>query len=320
MAEFYGPLDPETIFRDQAGQFDLKFNCKPQQWLTSGEEAVDLTYMAWLSGYYDEGPRTPAQPEDPDDGRIFFKVREFTPNSGTVREGIATPLLDTGISHSTWIKIENNGEWSIPVWLAEVQYDSNMQIIENYDVANINALKTYVVRTTIGPGNDIEIGAYNPEEAYRRYSVRSSHLDALSISYGYYSEETHEVEWYSYKGSSELIYNETNYPARPIIEIDDPEGVRFEINDYAIKIGETDADTLIIDCELEDCYSYDSEGNVVNENGSVSISCNNPRELSDFPYIIPGENVFETLMGEEAIRESDKLTSAIRIRPNWYRI
>lgn len=120
--------------------------------------------------------------------------------------------------------------------------------------------------------------------------------------------------------SSELIRNETNYPSRPIIEIDNPEGVRFQVNDYEVSVGETTASTLIIDCELEDCYSYDSGGNVVNENGNVSIECSNPRELSDFPYIVPGENFFQTLLGETTIRDSDELTAAIRIRPNWYRI
>ena len=58
----------------------------------------------------------------------------------------------------------------------------------------------------------------------------------------------------------------------------------------------------------------------MNENGNVSIECSNPRELSDFPYIVPGANSFQTLMGSEGEREEGELTSAIRIRPNWYRI
>lgn len=319
MAEFYGPLEPETIFRDQAGKFDLKFNCKPQQWLTSGEEAVDLTYMAWLDGYFRNSERTPSQPEDPDP-RTFFEVSDFWV-SHDIHQGIATPLLNTSEVNGTYIKVvNNNASHSIAVYVAQVQYDANMQIITNYDTGNYNTLKSYVVRTTLAPGENLELGAYNPEEAYRRYSVRSSSLSELSVFYGYWSEAINEIEWYAYEESSELIQNETNYPSRPIIEIDDPATVRFAINDYTVSIGDTEAGTLVIDCELEDCYSYDSEGTVVNENGNVSIECSNPRELSDFPYIIPGKNVFQALLGEETIRESDKLTSAIRIRPNWYRI
>ena len=319
MAEFYGPLDPDTIFRDHAGKFDLKFNCKPQQWLTSGEEAVDLTYMAWVDGYYSSRAFTPSQPEDPTDPRSFFEVGDFV-LSHDIHQGIATPLLDTSEVNGTYIKVVNNASRSIAAYVAQVQYDENMQVITNYDTLNYHTLKSYVVRTTLAPGENLELGAYNPEEAYRRYSVRSSHFTNLSVYYGFWREEANEIEWHAYVESSELIRNETNYPSRPIIEIDNPEGVRFQVNDYEVSVGETTASTLIIDCELEDCYSYDSGGNVVNENGNVSIECSNPRELSDFPYIVPGENFFQTLLGETTIRDSDELTAAIRIHPNWYRI
>jgi hypothetical protein len=162
--------------------------------------------------------------------------------------------------------------------------------------------------------------------AYRRWSVCAEEgqavvtsLDDLKIEY-HIGRHGYDDEDQEYKKSSALITNETNYPARPIIEIDDPETVRFEINDYVVTVGNTSASTLIIDCELEDCYSYDSDGTVINENGNVSIECSNPRELSDFPYIVSGVNRFQTLMGAEGEREEGELTSAIRIRPNWYRI
>lgn len=42
MAQYIGPLEPEVFF-NEAGQFSLKFWCKPERWLKSGEEVVTLT-------------------------------------------------------------------------------------------------------------------------------------------------------------------------------------------------------------------------------------------------------------------------------------
>lgn len=333
MAEFYGPLDPETIFRDHAGKFDLKFNCKPQQWLTSGEEAVDLTYMAWVSGYYPAGDRLPYSNTEHDPPEYYYEISPegfVTDNLGSYV--IATPLVDirNADTHqlTTQLKVTNISDHNVTVEIANVMYDANMQMLTNYDIGDYRFYQTYVKKTTLYPGAITTASSALLSGAYRRWSVGVepsqtegivTSLDDLKIEY-HIGRHGYDDEDQEYKKSSALITNETNYPARPIIEIDDPETVRFEINDYVVTIGNTSADTLIIDCELEDCYSYDSAGNVVNENGNVSIECSNPRELSDFPYIVPGVNSFQTLIGSEGEREEGELTSAIRIRPNWYRI
>lgn len=326
MAEFYGPLEPETIFRDHAGQFDLKFNCKPQQWLTSGEEAVDLTYIAWVSGYYPPGDRLPYSDIEHTVPVYNYKISpEGFVVHETVTNIIATPIVDVrNIDYYTVISmsVRNISDHYVEVEMANVAYDENMQMLTNYDTATAYySYQSFVQRTTLEPGQGIAAaGHYDQNEAYRRWSVRAdTSLDDLEIYYRVIGTGG-DGQAHKYQRSSALITNETNYHARPIIEIDDPSTVRFAINDYTIEIGETEAHTLVIDCELEDCYSYDSDGNVVNENSNVSIECSNPRELSDFPYIVPGENKFNTLGGTDKSREAEGITSAIRIRPNWYRI
>ena len=327
MAEFYGPLEPETIFRDHAGQFDLKFNCKPQQWLTSGEEAVDLTYVAWVSGYYPAGDRLPYSYIDGGINEYYYRISPvgFVTSSDVAPKIIATPIVDLrGTDYYTLVgmAVRNVSDHYVTVEMANVAYDANMQMLTNYDTATAyHYYQSYVKRVTLDPGQSIAASSvYNQNEAYRRWSVLAdTSIDDLEVYY-YVGGTGAPEQSHKYKKSSALITNETNYPARPIIEIDDPETVRFAINDYVITIGDTDADTLFIDCELEDCYSYDSSGTVINENGNVSIECSNPRELSDFPYIVPGENKFNTLGGIDKSKGAEEITSAIRIRPNWYRI
>ena len=43
MAVFQGGIEVETTDRNDAGQFDLVFNCKPQRYLLTGAEQVDIT-------------------------------------------------------------------------------------------------------------------------------------------------------------------------------------------------------------------------------------------------------------------------------------
>ena len=40
---FEGPFDPDVTARNDAGRFDLKFNCKPQRFLASGNQVTTLT-------------------------------------------------------------------------------------------------------------------------------------------------------------------------------------------------------------------------------------------------------------------------------------
>ena len=321
----------DTIFRDHAGKFDLKFNCKPQQWLTSGEEAVDMTYMPWVSGQYITGDLLYSDTGH-DPAEYYYKVDPagFVERDPSEIDAIATPLIDVGNADAhqltTQLRVTNVSDRDVQVSIANVTYDENMQMLTNYEGSHYY---TYIKTTILASGGSTSASSPPIGRGFKRWSVLAYSLDPdepdvsldedLKIVY-HIGRHGYDDEDQEYKRSNTLVINETNYPSRPIIEIDDPSTVRFVINDYTVEIGETSADTLIIDCELEDCYSYDSSGNVVNENGNVSISCDNPRELSDFPYIIPGENIFRTLIGEDAERPEGDVNSAIRIRPNWYRI
>lgn len=313
MAEFAGPLDPDTIFRDQAGKFDLVLNCKPQQWLNSGEIDVGLTYTAWVRGNYTKGAQVQSLPVWDIDG---FE----TSDDG---KGIATPYIDV---RSNWtftsaLRVTNNTNGNVTVNIARAYYTSNMVLMTETGLCQI-------WERTLARGESLTLDipdegevVVDQGERYRRYSVQCARgLNGILVECAALASITDPPDWQHYEESSTLITNGTNYPSRPIIEIDNPTGVSFAINDYEIDIGNTSAETIIIDCELEDCYSYSASGAVVNENGNVSISCSNPRELSDFPYLVPGDNVFHVLMGIDSSRDAADIVSDINIKPNWYRI
>ena len=49
MATFESGLNVDPIKSLSAGQFEIKFNCKPQRWLTSGESVTTLTTSGSIS-------------------------------------------------------------------------------------------------------------------------------------------------------------------------------------------------------------------------------------------------------------------------------
>lgn len=328
IAEFAGPLEPETIFRDHAGQFDLKFNCKPQQWLTSGEDEVALTYATWVKGYWHYWSAG---------GNSGFEFVETTGNGG-----ISTPLIDITQSdlEAPWPVLRV----VVPTDMSLVDHedilvclDENLNLIEGENLGGHSFVlddATYLYQYHRDSSHTWPTGTkYVQMSAHREDGISHVEIAYALVEYEeaikeylphpdehYPDSEVDPREWSVYTERSEFIYNETNYKARPIIEIDAPSGVNFIINNFTVAIEETDIDMLVIDCELEDCYSYDSNGEVVNQNGIVSISCSDDRELSDFPYIVPGENYFKALLNEETARAGSDIVSSIRMKPNWYRI
>ena len=49
MAVFDSSIEPEMQALNKHGTFDLKFSCKPQMWLKSGEESITYTSEAYLT-------------------------------------------------------------------------------------------------------------------------------------------------------------------------------------------------------------------------------------------------------------------------------
>ena len=43
MVAYEGPFEADVVAMNNAGEFDITFNCKPQRFLTSGEEVTTLT-------------------------------------------------------------------------------------------------------------------------------------------------------------------------------------------------------------------------------------------------------------------------------------
>ena len=48
MAVYQGPFEPDVVSKNDAGSFDVTFNCKPQRFLRSGEDVFTLTGNGYI--------------------------------------------------------------------------------------------------------------------------------------------------------------------------------------------------------------------------------------------------------------------------------
>lgn len=111
-----------------------------------------------------------------------------------------------------------------------------------------------------------------------------------------------------YTSGESSIQNETNFDAKPLIKVVGTGAGSIAIGNYVVGIADSAADTIYIDCERQDAYSFTTDpqtGNqvVVNENANITL-------VSDFPKIEPGSNL---------VYITGNITY-IDLKPNWWTI
>lgn len=301
VAEFPGPMDPELWFTTETGVFDLTFNCKPQQYLITGGQQLNLQAGAVL-GYLVQSP-------------LGFETVDASDLSAR-----ATPLLQYDQS-STTITITNDSDRAVSFTLAAGWYDSSKTLLRVDSWAE-----------TLGPGLSLNITSNAPSGvswAYRRFSVhftQGSWADEVSFTMTPAGGAS-----YSLGPQLGTINNPTPYNAFPLLYFDltnvQQETMAVALNDFNIALeGVTDffdgVTDLYIDCELEDCYSIDT-GETYNQNAAVTITNSNPREFRDFPYLKPGRNTIrlEAIADEAAVTVLSGTQSAVlAVTPRTYTI
>lgn len=126
--------------------------------------------------------------------------------------------------------------------------------------------------------------------------------------------------------NSELsVENPTPYEAKPLIEftLKDPSsigGLGVGINDIEVTVATAiafDAGRLYVDCETQDCYYIDNDGEKQNANSLVTIT-KNGTVTTDFPYFNAGKNTVYT--GYDVSTPSNVDNGYVKIYPRWYLI
>ena len=303
MAEFTGPINPKTIGYHFAGTFPLEFNCKPQQFLTSGESALeDIPISSVLLGGY----RT-------DQGQWYF-VDDI---SGDSVMTMITDYLNYIGSDGNYLKVSftNNKSYTHGMGVVTAYYDStNDQWIRTYTSRGVGAGETAVVSLS---HDDYDTGLIS--------------LDGLGSGLSDWDISI-EINGQEVSGNPsdiiQTIVNPTMYEALPLIRVTNPyeylnEAVNFKIriNDISVTVDipfATHASAVFIDAETCDVYGMRA-GGLVHLGEYATVEVHNEEEKRDFLYFKKGNNKVIFTVSNKYQGSMPEYLHA-EITPRWWRI
>lgn len=304
MAEFTGPINPKTIGYHFAGTFPLEFNCKPQQFLTSGESALeDIPISSVILGCY----RT-------DQGQWYF-VDDM---SGVAITTQITDFADVVGNDGKYLKVSftNNKSYTRGIGVVTAYYDStNDQWIRTSTSRGVGAGETVVV--------------YLSRDEYETGQIcldgLASGLDDWDVSI--------EINGQEVSGNPsdiiQTIVNPTMYEALPLIRVTNAleylssaVGFMVRINDISVTVDisvATNAREIYIDAEMGDVYGYTTAEGLVHYGQYATVEVHNEEEKRDFLYFKKGNNkvIFTVSQKYQAAFPSDLHAEII---PRWWRI
>ena len=303
MAEFTGPINPKTIGYRFAGTFPLEFNCKPQQFLTSGESALeDIPISSVILGCY----RT-------DQGQWYF-VDDF---SGSSVMTMITDYLNYIGSDGNYLKVSFTNNKT---------YTSGMGVVTAYyDSANDQWIRTYTSRGA-APGETAVVYLSHDDYDTGLISLDGfSSLDDWDISI--------EINGQEVSGNPsdiiQTIVNPTMYEALPLIRVTNAleylssaVGFMVRINEISVTVDipfATYASEICIDAETGDVYGYTTAEGLVHYGQYATVEVHNEEEMRDFLYFKKGNNkvAFTVSPTYQADWPSNLYAEII---PRWWRI
>lgn len=305
-----------------AGEFEITFECKPQRWLTSGETATAVANNGTLSNptLFDSSPLLAVEGY----GTIDFNGYEVEIDSVVIGE---YTIADTG-SYSTLSKsftyeqgLMNNGD-SITVSIADFRnyihvngkssgtktryhtssltdsnasFNTNASGTSSYSLQNDVSISTGADNIVFTAGTDSTV----TDSVSGTVTVRTSSSTDISITV----TATRSV---AYVASTRTITVSMTCSASTISTAINVSVTNPNLRNLAIKADSTMSalgHPTYIDCDIGECYMYNSGGDIITLNDVISLG-------SDLPTLAQGTNTFTY----------DNTVTSFKVTPRWWRV
>lgn len=295
MGVFKDAIEVEPVAQNTAGEFEVMFNCKPQRFLTSGENTITVT-----DGYTLNNP-TPfdAQPMIMTEGYGTLTVNGYEINITNDALGRVL-LVDNTVDGSIYINgnIFDQGD-SISVERAQMEY-----IVDRGELPSNTTISDIELLSQTGVGViSIDISGYNSSIAVAYFGCEfeygtSKYYDStydlkITLQSGIILTETLTVR-FRYDGDSHFWFSDAQSPGY------------FEwsgyqtVNMYGVSTKTSIGHPTYIDCDLGEVYKIES---------GAYISLNHLTDLgSNLPALSPGNNLIEY----------DNTFTDVKIIPRWW--
>ena len=289
LAAFMGDIEPTITSWNGKGHFDMSFNCKPQRFLKSGEEpmyiipAIPVGTTEVLSPIYD------LKASDANNTKVFYIT----------------------VIKAPWTTLEINERWYNPNYYSELGYHDSGPI--PYTVGTRTLIRSNV-------NGDTGLQLIFTKDA-------DDNLDDIIIRIEGKMYDSGKDEYIYFDGffaRDFFVTNPTDFPTKPYfkcwgatfpiswIRLEDGEGWTIVCSDYSSITTE-----LIVDCENEYMYYFDSNGNKKNLTDYMTIThtdANNNTLMPSFPYFGSGT----TELYAYGTATSHNLL--VQMIPHWYTI
>lgn len=316
----------------RAGEFDITFDCKPQRYLKSGEDAIEVDSGDVVSNptLFASSPMLEVEGH----GTIEFNGFDITINDVVIGN------IDTSIAESRTLPVMNNSD--LPkTYSKTIDYSSYTSAVENGDSLFMASIGIQVPNTEIMSSSDpngavpsptITSGIGTPSVTdtvqnytqivppsitmyFAKYMLRASIAD---IELTAFTNETYTALVSTEHRSTGGVHLETitisisiTNTASGILTIDVTYNSDGGLDGGGVlEFGETHIDStksilgspLYLDCDLGEAYKYEG-GSVISVNAHVDLG-------SDLPTLAPGANTVTF----------DNTITDLQIVPRWWKI
>ena len=301
MAVFDEGLDINPIKYNTASQFDIKFDCKPQRFLTSGETEITVSSGGTLTNPtpYESSPLLKVEAY----GNIAFNDRNINIENIVLGNVLLreSAQLEQNINFNGDL-VNAGDKVTLKSVSAPVYYWNDVMWIGEF------------AKTTTE--NNVTCSGFSgtPSVVQGVYAYVQFNVGDIQMTYGTAGDLiTHYVAWIQL-GNSQQIY----VAYRLKITYDGAENISIswaiENDPYSTNIGGSFGEVrgnssvsalghpTYIDCDLGECYMYKS-GELVSLNGVISLG-------SDLPTLASGENEVTF----------DNTITELKIVPRWWKL
>ena len=318
MAMYIEGLEVEPVAHNTAGEFTLKFNCKPQRWLTSGEVAVTVASGDVLTNPtpYDAGPLLMAKGY----GTISFNGYDVEIDEVTLGEVILSPsVIGSGSSiRATYKNTDavNTGD-TIHVSSSSIKFIVSVATTRtNFVKSSINvsdssssAAMFSSTAQSVG-GSSVTIQTLIDPFTYTKGQF-PTYINTVTVSGSYrYINTDNTTVTASFSVAVQIRVTITT-SGLSVTKTTTEGNKRLNIKDtvqstlggvYADSTKSALGDPTYIDCEIGEAYMI-TDGQPYSLNQYISLG-------SDLPVLKSGAN---------EITVDDTITE-LKIKPNWWKL
>ena len=302
MAVYAGGFDEEPKFHGKGASFKVKFDCKPQRFLTSGETASTVANNGTMTNptLFDAKPLLEVEGY----GTIGFNGYEIEIASVDIGDiTLANSGSGSNITLSNTSNLNSGDEITVRACVLEATYGYSGVTFKRAGVESISGADKGNASATASAGG-------------YKVTVRAELNSSLKLAYGTSKTTTMSVGWYArheggntltatttltlaYNGSSTITLSST-YSSSTSATQQAKAFNHGNVTAYSTK--PYNFGSIFVDCDLGEFYRL--------ENG-VPISMNHVGDLgSDLPKLAPGSNTFT----------KDNTITQLKVKPRWWKV